>query len=48
MEIDHDWVDSLRSELLSTEVELVAELGATTITPEELMGFKSGRYTYAG
>ena len=42
MEVDHDWVNSLRSELLSTEVELVAELGATTITPEELMGFKVG------
>ena len=42
MEVDHDWVNSLRSELLSTEVELVAELGATTITPEELMRYKVG------
>ena len=42
MEVDHDWINSLRSELLSTEVELVAELGGTTITPEELMGFKVG------
>jgi flagellar motor switch protein FliM len=41
-EVDHVWVDSLRSELLTTEVELVAELGTTIITPDDLMGFKVG------
>ena len=41
-EVDHVWVDSLRAELLTTEVELVAELGTTIITPEDLMGFKVG------
>jgi flagellar motor switch protein FliM len=41
-EVDHVWVKSLRSELLTTEVELVAELGTTLITPEDLMGFKVG------
>ena len=35
-------MDSLRAELLTTEVELVAELGTTIITPEDLMGFKVG------
>jgi flagellar motor switch protein FliM len=41
-EVDHAWVDSLRARLLTTEVELVAELGTAIITPEDLMGFKIG------
>jgi flagellar motor switch protein FliM len=41
-EVDHVWVNSLRAELLTTEVEMVAELGTTKITPEDLMGFKVG------
>ena len=32
----------LRTELLTTEVELVTELGTTTITPQDLMKFKAG------
>ncbi len=42
MEVDQVWVRRLRTELLTTEVELITELGTTVITPEELMGFKVG------
>lgn len=42
MEVDQVWVRRLRTELLTTEVELITELGSTVITPEELMGFKVG------
>ena len=41
-EVDHAWVDSLRARLLTTEVELVAELGTAIIKAEDLMGFKIG------
>ena len=42
MEVDQVWVRRLRTELLTTEVEVIAELGSTKITPEELMTFKVG------
>jgi flagellar motor switch protein FliM len=42
LEVDHVWVRRLRGELLSTEIEIVTELGTTEITPEDLMGFKVG------
>jgi flagellar motor switch protein FliM len=42
MEVDQVWVHRLRSELLTTEIELVTELGTSTITPQELMKFKAG------
>ena len=42
MEVDQVWIRRLRTELLATEVELVAELGASTITPQDLMKFKVG------
>jgi flagellar motor switch protein FliM len=42
MEVDQVWVRRLRTELLTTEVELVTELGTSTITPQELMKFKIG------
>ena len=42
MEVDQVWVRRLRAELLTTEVELVTELGTSTITPQELMKFKVG------
>ncbi|MZH41607.1 MAG: flagellar motor switch protein FliM [Nitrospinae bacterium] len=42
MEVDQVWVRRLRTELLTTEVELITELGSTVITPEELMRFKVG------
>ena len=42
MEVDQVWVRRLRTELLTTQVELVAELGTTTITPQDLMKFKVG------
>jgi flagellar motor switch protein FliM len=42
MEVDQVWVRRLRTELLTTEVELVTELGTSTITPQELMNFKVG------
>ena len=42
MEVDQVWVRRLRTELLTTEVELVTELGTSTITPQDLMKFKVG------
>jgi flagellar motor switch protein FliM len=42
MEVDQVWIRRLRTELLATEVELVAELGTSTITPQDLMKFKFG------
>jgi flagellar motor switch protein FliM len=42
LEVDHVWVRRLRAELLSTDIEIIAELGTTEITPEGLMGFKVG------
>jgi len=42
MEVDHVWVSRLRAKLLKTELELVAELGTTTITPQDLMKYKVG------
>ena len=42
LEVDHVWVRRLRGELLSTEIEIITELGTTEITPEDLMGFKVG------
>ena len=42
MEIDQVWVRRLRAELLTTEIELVAELGSTKVTPQDLMKYKVG------
>ena len=42
LEVDHVWVRRLRGELLSTDIEIIAELGTTEITSEDLMGFKVG------
>jgi len=42
MEVDQVWVKRLRSELLQTEVEAVAELGRAQITPAKLLKFKVG------
>ncbi len=42
LEVDQVWVRRLRAELLSTDIEIIAELGGTQITPEELMHFKAG------
>ena len=42
MEVDHVWVSRLRAKLLTTELELVAELGTTTINPQDLMKYKVG------
>ena len=42
MEVDHVWVSRLRAKLLRTELELVAEVGTTTITPQDLMKYKVG------
>ncbi len=42
LEVDQAWVLRLRAELLSTEIEIITELGTTEITPEGLMGFKVG------
>jgi flagellar motor switch protein FliM len=42
LEVDQVWVRRLRAELLSTNIEIIAELGGTQITPEELMHFKVG------
>ena len=42
MEVDHVWVSKLRAKLLTAELELVAELGTTTITTKDLMKYKVG------
>lgn len=42
LEVDQVWVLRLRAELLSTDIQIIAELGTTEITPEDLMGFKVG------
>lgn len=42
MEVDQVWVRRLRAELLLTDVEMIAELGSTEITPSELLKFKVG------
>ena len=42
MEVDPVWVSRLRAKLLTTELELVAELGTTTMTPQDLMKYKVG------
>jgi flagellar motor switch protein FliM len=42
MEVDQVWATRMRSELLHTEVEAVAELGKAEITPGELLKFKVG------
>ena len=42
LEVDHVWVRRLKGELLSTEIEIITELGTTEITSEGLMGFKVG------
>jgi flagellar motor switch protein FliM len=42
MEVDQVWIRRLRTELLATEVEMVTELGTSTITPQDLMKFKVG------
>lgn len=42
MEVDQVWVRQLRTELITTEVEMVAELGTAQITPRELLRFKEG------
>ena len=41
-EVDRVWVNRVRQEMLNTEVEVVAELGATGITPEKLVQLKAG------
>jgi len=42
MEVDHVWLSKLRAKLLTTEIDLVAELGETTMTPKDLMKYKVG------
>ena len=42
LEVDQVWVRRLRGELLSTDIEIITELGTTEITSEDLMGFKVG------
>ena len=42
MEIDQVWARRLRTELLQTEVEMVAELGVSDTTPGRLLEFKVG------
>ena len=41
-EVDRVWVNRVRQEMLNTEVEVVAELGTTDITPERLVQLKAG------
>ena len=47
-EVDRVWVSRLRTETLQTEVEVVAELGVTEITPERLVRLKVGETIMLG
>ena len=42
MEADHVWVSKLRAKLLTAEIDLVAELGTTTVTPKDIIKYKVG------
>jgi flagellar motor switch protein FliM len=42
MEVDRVWLNRLKAELLDTELELVVELGTTTLTPGQLLDMKVG------
>ena len=42
MELDHVWLSKLRAKLLTTEIDLVAELGTTTVTPKDIIKYKVG------
>ena len=41
-EVDQVWVSRVREEMLTTEVEVVAELGVTKVTPEQFREWKTG------
>ena len=41
-EVDRVWVSRVREEMLTTEVEVVAELGVTEVTPERFREWKVG------
>lgn len=42
MEVDQIWINRLRGELMQTEMEMVAELGQTQVTPRDLLGLAKG------
>jgi flagellar motor switch protein FliM len=42
MEVDQIWINRLRGELMQTEMEMMAELGQTQMTPRDLIGLKEG------
>ena len=48
MEVDQVWVNRLRAELMQTEVEMVAELGQTQMTPRDLLGLHEGEVVMLG
>jgi flagellar motor switch protein FliM len=41
-EVDRVWIQRVREEMLTTEVEVIAQLGKTKITPERLVELKVG------
>jgi flagellar motor switch protein FliM len=41
-QVDRVWVSRVREEMLTTEVEVVAELGVTEVTPEQFRKWKVG------
>jgi flagellar motor switch protein FliM len=41
-EVDRVWIQRVREEMLTTEVEVIAELGKTDITSERLIQLKVG------
>lgn len=42
MEVDQIWINRLRGELMQTEMEMVAELGQTQVTPRDLLSLAKG------
>jgi flagellar motor switch protein FliM len=48
MEVDQVWINRLRAELMQTEVEMVAELGQSQMTPRDLLGLQEGNVLMLG
>lgn len=42
MEVDQDWLSQLQNQMLTAEIEIVAELGKTPLTTAELLKLKVG------
>lgn len=48
LEVDQVWVNRMRGELMQTQVEVMAELGQTQMTPKELLVLEEGDVVMLG